>query len=208
MLLRGLNVASTIINELRTRWTATELLRVEKLLLENRIASGALPTYLHGEDTLVDLRGYVLSQMIHNLQCKFVDLSYMSLFHAGQFDYCTFENCYFIAIEFHANLGSKFYNCNFTSAKLQKTVLRGEFSRCDFINANLSGVLASQARFSHCRFDNCNLRSAAFYNCIFDNCSFSAAKFGKGSIANSKFTGNRPDDASLLDTVCEGAIFK
>ena len=194
-------MASTIIHELRTRWTATELLRVEKLLLVNRIASGALPTYSHEGETLLDLRGFVLTQMIQNLKCKLVDLSYMELLHAGQFDYCTFENCRFIAIEFHANLGSKFYNCNFTSAKLQKTVLRGEFSRCDFINANLSGVLASQVRFSHCRFDKCNLRSAAFYNCIFDNCSYSAAKFGKGSIANSKFTGNRPDDASLLDTV-------
>ena len=195
-------------DELRTRWTATELLRVEKLLLTNRIASGALPTFSHEGNTLIDLRGYVLSQMIFNLQCKFVDLSYMSLFHAGQFGFCTFENCYFIAIEFHANLGSKFVDCNFTSAKLQQTVLRGEFSRCDFTNANLSGVLASQVLFSHCRFDNCNLRKAAFYNCKFENCSFSATKFGKGSIANSKFTGNRPDDASLLDTVREGAMFE
>jgi len=192
----------------RTRWTASELLRVEKLLVTNRITSGALPTYSLGEDTLIDLRGYVLNQMIRNLKCRFVDYSYLSLLHAGQFDFCTFEKCIFIAIEFHANLGSQFADCSFEDAKLQQTVPRGEFLKCDFTNANLFGVLANQVLFSHCRFDNCNLRKAAFYDCKFEYCSFTDAKFGKGSIANSKFTGSRPNDASMLDTVREGTMFE
>lgn len=196
------------IEGLRCRWAQKELARVQNLLLAGRIKDAGLATVQAGGDDYFDLRGLALSQFIKGVEVDHVDFSFLTTTLAGQIGLSTLRHCRFVGADFHSNLGTRFTDCDFTSAKLQRSVLRGAFERCSFASANLSATLANGVRFVECSFAQANLKKANLYSCTFDRCDFTGCKFGGGSLAGSRLIASWPPENDLADTLLERVVFE
>lgn len=196
------------IENLCSRWSQEDLTKIQRLLLAGRIEEAGLAKVRGDGEDYLDLRGLILEQFVKGIQIDHIDFSFLSTAKAGQFGFSTLDCCLFVAADFHSNLGNRFIRCDFSRAKLQRSVLRGSFEQCIFVNANLSSVLANTCRFVECSFVQTNLKQANFYDCAFDRCDFTDCKFGGGSLAGSRFITSRPTESELGDTFLERVVFE
>lgn len=58
----------------------------------------------------------------------------------------------------------------------KKTIVKGEYDNCTFINCNFSGIHASNIGFIECEFINCNFSNAIITNTAFKEVSFTDCK--------------------------------
>lgn len=192
-------LANTIIKALRDRW-----IELPAISLREALASPGLQSpFGKTEAGHVDFRGYSVDESLHKMVVEGVDFSYCLLGASGQFA-ATVKSSLFVAASLEGNLGTDFEDCDFSSASLKESWLRGAFRRCAFGRADMSSACSSQTEFDACCFDGANLRKSSFYECRFARCSFIGAEFGSGSLADSTFSDCAFCNPDLSKVVLDG----
>jgi len=97
---------------------------------------------------------------------------------------------------------------SFISEKFSLTSLRGEFTDCDFTNANLTCSRSAQAKYVRCNFSGAKMKGSGFNYGLFDNCIWTDAKFGNVAFGNGRFIGSRPSADQLDDAMYPKPTFE
>lgn len=159
-------------------------------------------------DGFVDMRGLEIKVFVKGMRFQRVDFSACGKSWAGQFDFCTVQECLFSGAVLPTNLGSDFRLCKFVGAKLKGAVLRGRFVECDFSDADMASALGDGVMFERCSFAGANMRKVQFTGAKFVECRFAGARFGSGSFARSAFVSCDLKLAELGNTVIEGVSMR
>ncbi len=157
-------------------------------------------------DGFSDLRGLVVTTILKYAKVSSVDLSGATFEKFGQFAMCDVEKVRFRSALMETNLGRSFRECDFSSAKLLRAILRGAFVDCDFSMANLSSAKGTEVRFVRCVFVKTNFNKAHLLHCTFEDCRFEECKFHNGSLAYSKFIRSPIPNEDLGNTILDKVI--
>lgn len=186
------------IRALRERWG-----QCRNFSLRNSLAvSGPAHPFGKTECGLEDYRGFMINESLHKMTLEGIDFSYCTL-GKGQF-VSNVRRCLFVGAAIEGNIGETFEDCDFSHTNLRNAILRGAFTQCLFVRANLSLVRSSQAMFAGCTFDDANMRKGSLFGCRFVRCSFVATKFGSGSLADSVFEDCRFYEPDFSKVVLDG----
>ena len=147
--------------DLRTRWLPTIGEAVNNQLLRGLPNGSPFGATSSGH---ADLRGLVIKAFVKSVSLRLIDFTSCEKEWAGQFGFCTVEDCLFVDSVLPTNFGSSFTLCRFSGAKLKGAVLRGQFEKCDFSKADLSSVLGNGVTFQNCDFTGTNMRKGQLTN--------------------------------------------
>lgn len=150
---------------------------------------------------LADFRGATINQSIHQASFENTDLSFSTM-ERGQLAAAVKRSC-FAGVRYESNIGKHFEHCDFTSANLSNSMLRGAFISCNFSNSNLASTRSTQAKFTDCIFESAKLAKASFYDCEFERCRFSNCRLISGSLAGSTFRDCSTEGLKIEKTILE-----
>lgn len=86
-------------------------------------------------------------------------------------------------------LTGHYEECAFTSCFMQELILTGQFRRCSFLNADLTGAKITGAIFIGCNFTRTRFKEVTFRKCRFIDCQFNNASFEKAKGLTTCFFG-------------------
>lgn len=198
-------------SEIQARWTPAITLEINKQIQSVVKKRSEFPQSPFGKTPLgmQDYRGFILREMVANLEFEKIDFSQMRTEWAGTFRECIIRESFFLkALMPGGFLGRHFLNCTFDQANLSNgSINKATFEQCTFLKANLSKIGGSEAHFLNCSFDESNLKHAQIIFSEFSGCTFKKTKFHNGSLTGSRFKNIKIDDVEWGNTIMEKTFF-